>query len=320
MSTVKRLRPCWGRPNWTRNFPYRGAARLRSACRGAGVLIIGVVCFVVGFVLGGRSSINSTNSEETVRKFLKPAHRIAVASHTQPQHPDVSPVFKSKINGPISYVQVSTQRSGSTWLVRLLNAHPQIYDQGEVFLNPAKHAKLKVGRPKSDRYLDIATTSKMAETPLTVGRLKLILGMAFEAPSAGQATQIKRRLGGTPVEKGKSAPRLIATGFKWMLNQGLESHREHALRYLRENQVRVIVLARRNLLRQCISLFDMQHRQGSPHVIVTRKGTVLNDHRIESRQWDIPKGFFIKCFRKYVYKRLSVHSRACSRCRSPHSF
>eukprot|EP00472_Partenskyella_glossopodia_P011229 CAMPEP_0197519332 /NCGR_PEP_ID=MMETSP1318-20131121/4590_1 /TAXON_ID=552666 /ORGANISM="Partenskyella glossopodia, Strain RCC365" /LENGTH=296 /DNA_ID=CAMNT_0043070241 /DNA_START=240 /DNA_END=1131 /DNA_ORIENTATION=- len=48
-----------------------------------------------------------------------------------------------------------------------------------------------------------------------------------------------------------------AVGFKWMMNQGLDELVDEAIEYLNENNYKVIILDRQNLLRQCISTIQL---------------------------------------------------------------
>lgn len=112
------------------------------------------------------------------------------------------------------FLIISEQRSGTAYLVAMLNAHPNITCEYELF----KHSMCL----KKDFH-------KCHED-------KMDRAYGYKGKDAN-----RRKLFGKSV------------GLKWMLNQGLTEYRHNLLTYVKKHTLRVLFLWRKNLLRQLIS-------------------------------------------------------------------
>jgi LPS sulfotransferase NodH len=120
----------------------------------------------------------------------------------------------------VKFVILTTQRSGSTLLWRYLDGHPYISAHGELFLQSLK---------RSDSYKTYRTMSLKRRILHTLNRKYLVRAYLGELFAPDDKTH--------------------AVGFKLMYNQVFPS----LAAWIRENNVRIIHLIRKNVLKTILS-------------------------------------------------------------------
>mmetsp|Transcript_2694 Transcript_2694/g.4964 ORF Transcript_2694/g.4964 Transcript_2694/m.4964 type:complete len:308 (-) Transcript_2694:301-1224(-) len=92
-----------------------------------------------------------------------------------------------------------------------------------------------------------------------------------------------------------------AVGFKWMMNQGLDNKVDEAIDYFNENNFKVVILDRQNLLRQCISGFQLR-ATGEAHIMAGHE----NDENTEET-FHQKLNITARNFRTYFKNRVRYH-------------
>jgi len=169
------------------------------------------------------------------------------------------------------FVLLSTQRSGSTWVIDMLNSHPQIKAYEELFLGVWKEKPTWAGAQDVltwNAFWQCAKERGMAFKPVTYFRY---LDGIF-----------------TPGE------RVSAIGFKLMYNQ--LRHNLPILAYLLVKKVRVVHLIRSNFLNVILSE-EAGPIRGIPHTYgQAKKVTVFLDetHLVQRLRWKEAKVRYAK--------------------------
>ncbi|KAK3277677.1 hypothetical protein CYMTET_14329 [Cymbomonas tetramitiformis] len=136
-------------------------------------------------------------------------------------HFDVTTARSICFDGTTKFVIVSSQRSGTRWLVSLLNSHPDVAVGGELFSH-------------SHGTLDWEQILKTLQT------------YYFDCSERKNWKSLKSL-------KGANA---TTVGFKWMYGQGLENNYPLVLKFLQEKEIAVVHLERRDALKQAVSYFS----------------------------------------------------------------
>eukprot|EP00471_Norrisiella_sphaerica_P005037 CAMPEP_0184487620 /NCGR_PEP_ID=MMETSP0113_2-20130426/10230_1 /TAXON_ID=91329 /ORGANISM="Norrisiella sphaerica, Strain BC52" /LENGTH=347 /DNA_ID=CAMNT_0026869987 /DNA_START=120 /DNA_END=1163 /DNA_ORIENTATION=- len=165
---------------------------------------------------------------------------------------NISSESTARASTVLKHVVISSQRSGSTWLKTMLSSHSEIQNDGEIRA-PAhiqSMARFKVQTPAVQRLVNISYETSVAvdEFPdmLAEKHWRDVLEYAFEQPLSKAIKTV---------------------GFKWMLNQGISSNMDEAVKYLNDHLVKSVILDRKNHLRRAISLYHLECTQEPAHLL-----------------------------------------------------
>jgi len=131
----------------------------------------------------------------------------------------------------VKFFLLATPRSGSTWLSMLFRGHEETQYHGNECW--ADDDRMQFCASEFNSEVKVPATASMHE--------KLDLLFRPSANTTGGDTFV---------------------GFKWMVQQGFKTKELFAesLKYINDNDVKVIALDRSNLIRKCFSFFDMKER------------------------------------------------------------
>lgn len=243
--------------------------------------------------------------------------------------------------GPVQnytkYVVLSIQRSGSGWLRSMLGSHPKLTDYAEIFLKDLHHLrklatecnayltkegsahassflrKTKDVVPDGDfRYEEYWEPTLDLMSHFTDGNQKAVgfkwmmnqgldsistaavarARAAIAAPAAPAAASSASSVAGTA----GSAHYAARDGFEWIEIKNQDIIHE-AIEYFNKNNYKVVILDRQNLLRQCISLVQL-NTGGIAHIIA---GHEKDGSAKEAREkLNITANDFSMCFEEHV--------------------
>jgi len=154
--------------------------------------------------------------------------QLVLGTWTSSLHPAVS-------NRDISYhkyVIVTMHRSGSTWLSSIMESHPQVENFYEIINMKRLRQILSKSKRQSQLIQKFLNRTSNNDHIEEVWPTSEFLDMMYSPPKN---------------------PQIQATGFKWMLNQGILGNVEETIQHLNNRNVRVIVLLRKNAIRRAIS-------------------------------------------------------------------
>ncbi|GAB5362253.1 hypothetical protein AAMO2058_000782100 [Amorphochlora amoebiformis] len=174
---------------------------------------------------------------------------------------------------------LATPRSGSTWLSLLFRNHDEtMYHGNECW--------------RSEEYVQFCASewNKDAKVP-TGATLADKLDLLFKPNSTAMSTGAGH------------------VGFKWMVQQGFKTETQfnEALKYINENNVKVIALDRSNYLRKCYSFYDMKER-GKAGINVHHYGKSLNTGNWDNKTYTITADFLGGCLSWYETQGNSMHN------------
>mmetsp|Transcript_28812 Transcript_28812/g.50703 ORF Transcript_28812/g.50703 Transcript_28812/m.50703 type:complete len:326 (+) Transcript_28812:34-1011(+) len=197
---------------------------------------------------------------------------------------DSTKTLSAKSSEPIKYVTLSSPRSGSGWFRSMIVSHEHVSDTREVFAKNFgffRHAaenclpESKNFRAHAEAFLK--STAHIPDNSTQVGKYWK------------QACDLMSHFNNGDFE---------VTGFKWMMDQGLESVYSEAVEYFNENNYKVFILERKNLLRHTISIFGLRNSpQGTAHL--THPDKSIMDTKLSITPKD-----FIKMFKVHeIYSK-----------------
>jgi len=178
-------------------------------------------------------------------------------------HEGSASVHHKAHDGYVKFVMASTQRSGSTFLGELLNKHPDAIFYRELFM-PGEMARLEDALAMEEKVFRNTTRN-----PLEMWSEGLDL--ALQQP----------------------CKEMKAVGFKWQMNQGLQANSDAVIERLNADNIRLIILARTNLLRQAVSEYAMSSHVGPIHSHETE------EQQTSASAVDVPVDFFLSYLRRH---------------------
>jgi len=201
----------------------------------------------------------SKKVEELVQVAAENVHEVASYS-------EMSNAMKMD-NKKQKFFILAIQRSGSTWFSRLFSGHKEVLMHNGECLRTFRELHHCVTRWKPSQDVSRSLT-------IHSSNFSKLLDMLFYGP-----TEWPERF----------------VGMKWMVNQ-LPPHRiKEIANYIAKNKIKIISLKRKNVLRQCFSLFDMyqRHLKGvSVHDVEHGTGAKWKDEI----KWEIPLNYWDHCF------------------------
>ena len=156
------------------------------------------------------------------------------------------------------FVVLSTQRSGSTWVVDMLNSHPRVLAQSELFMHGGE------GPPEVGREAGPPLLADVHRRQGRRPRCSPVLAVALPRPSA------------------RGAAGIDAVGFKLMYSQ-LTRISKPLMPALWLKRARIIHLMRRNALDVVLSKEAGEARQGVLHAREGQEVEAVASARTETR-------------------------------------
>eukprot|EP00466_Bigelowiella_natans_P002184 jgi/Bigna1/144940/aug1.93_g19648 len=162
---------------------------------------------------------------------------------------------------------LAIQRSGSTWLSRLFSGHKEVLMHNGECLRTFRELHHCATRWKPSQDVQRSLTIHSND-------FSKLLDMLFYGPSEWPERFV---------------------GMKWMVNQLPQNRIKEIANYISKNKIKIVSLKRKNVLRQCFSLFDMyqRHLKGvSVHDVEHGTGAKWKDEI----KWKIPLQYWEHCF------------------------
>lgn len=165
---------------------------------------------------------------------------------------DSTKTLSAKSSEPIKYVTLSSPRSGSGWFRSMLVSHEHVSDTREVFSKNfgffryvAETCLLESKDFRAHAEAFLKSTAHIPDNSTQVGKYWK------------QACELMSHFNNGDFE---------VTGFKWMMDQSLDSLYSEAVEYFNENNYKIFILERKNWLRQTISIFGIRDSAGHAHL------------------------------------------------------
>ena len=176
---------------------------------------------------------------------------------------------------PTPFVVATVQRSGSGWLTELMNLHPYVVNNGEIF------------KVLLDRDGAFAGAAHLKGSQL--GPESIIAANEFAYTRVSQPWSHTSNLDDR------------AHGFKWMLGQGLSRNLNTAMQLWQRHGVRVIVLSRAVGMQHCFSKFVLHFTDEAAHVFGSSAA-----QSAKKRSYKVPPPFFPKCIHKSIAEQATL--------------